>query len=140
MQMKRVRVNDLSAPSVILVNNTFDEIVENVDDVDVANGDTLELTATLVHMIEIESRNEPVEVGIFIEMSVSADDFVREYDYDECEDYVRADHLRASDKYEIYEEEQYTEQELKEIKAYVEKYLVGSSSETTYYVEASFED
>ena len=68
-------------------------------------------------------------------MSVSAEDL----EYNSYDDYVHASRLRASSEYEIFEEDQYSEQELKEIKTYVEEYLVGPNSASTYKIEAAFE-
>ena len=131
----KLSLKELSPYSISLENDRFDGIVENIDSIDISDNE-IELEATLIHEIELESRDEPVEVAIFIEMTVSAEDL--EYDsYDEC---VSASRLRASSNYEIDEEDQYSDQELREIKTYVEEYLVGSDSDSTYRLEGSFDD
>lgn len=131
----RLSLKELSPYSVSLENDRFDGIVENIDSIDISDNE-IELEATLIHEIELESRDEPVEVAIFIEMTVSAEDL----EYDSHDEYVYASRLRASSNYEIDEEDQYSDQELREIKTYVEEYLVGSDSDSTYKLEASFED
>ena len=129
----RLSLNDLVLDSVSLENDRYDNIVECLDSVNISNSE-IEIEATLVHEIEIESRNEPVEIVVFISLTVSADDL--QYDsYEEC---VHASRLRASNNYEIYEADQYSEQELLEIKTYVEEYLVGPDSDSTYKIEAFF--
>lgn len=130
----RLSLNDLVLDSVSLENDRYDNIVECLDSVNISNSE-IEIEATLVHEIEIESRNEPVEIVVFISLTVSAEDL--EYDsYEEC---VHASRLRASNNYEIYEADQYSEQELREIKTYVEEYLVGPNSDSTYKIEGSFD-
>lgn len=130
----RLSLKELSPYSVSLENDRFDGIVENIDSIDISDNE-IELEATLIHEIEIESRDEPVEIVVGISMTVSSEDL--EYNsYDDC---VYASRLRASSNYEIYEEDQYSEQELREIKTYVEEYLVGSDSDSTYKIEGSFE-
>lgn len=131
----RLSLKELSPYSVSLENDRFDGIVENIDSIDISDNE-IELEATLIHEIELESRDEPVEVAIFIEMTVSAEDL----EYDSHDEYVYASRLRASSNYEIDEEDQYSDQELREIKTYVEEYLVGSDSDSTYKLEASFEE
>lgn len=129
----RLSLNDLVLDSVSLENDRYDNIVECLDSVNISNSE-IEIEATLVHEIEIESRDEPLEIIVCIGMTVSAEDL--EYDsYEEC---VHASRLRASNNYEIYEENQYSEQELLEIKTYVEEYLVGPTSDSTYKIEAFF--
>lgn len=131
----RLSLNGLSLYSISLENDRFDGIVENIDSINISDNE-IDLEATLIHEIELESREEPVEIVVCIGMTVSAEDL--EYDsYDEC---VHASRLRASSNYEIYEEDQYSEKELREIKTYVEEYLVGSDSDSTYKLEAAFED
>ena len=130
----RLSLKELSPYSVSLENDRFDGIVENIDSIDISDNE-IELEATLIHEIELESRDESVEVAIFIEMTVSAEDL----EYDSHDEYVYASRLRASSNYEIDEEDQYSDQELREIKTYVEEYLVGSDSDSTYKLEASFE-
>lgn len=129
----RLSLNDLVLDSVSLENDRYDNIVECLDSVDISNSE-IEIEATLVHEIEIESRNEPVEIVVFISLTVSAEDL----EYDSYEESVHASRLRASSTYEIYEENQYSEQELLEIKTYVEEYLVGPNSDSTYKIEAFF--
>ena len=130
----RLSLNDLVLDSVSLENDRYDNIVECLDSVNISNSE-IEIEATLVHEIEIESRNELVEIVVFISLTVSAEDL--EYDsYEEC---VHASRLRASNNYEIYEADQYSEQELREIKTYVEEYLVGPNSDSTYKIEGSFD-
>lgn len=129
----RLNLNDLVMYSVSLENDRYDNIIECLDSVNISDSE-IEVEATIVHEIEIESRNEPLEIVVFINVSVSADDL--QYDnYEEC---VHASRLRASSEYEIYEEDQYSEQELREIKTYVEEYLVGPNSASTYKIEAFF--
>ena len=113
----KLSLKELSSYSVSLENDRFDGIVENIDSIDISDNE-IELEATLIHEIELESRDEPVEVAIFIEMRVSAEDL----EYDSHEEYVYASRLRASSNYEIDEEDQYSDQELREIKTYIEKY------------------
>ncbi len=129
----RLSLNDLVLDSVSLENDRYDNIIECLDSVNISDSE-IEVEATIVHEIEIESRNEPLEIVVFINVSVSADDL----QYDNYEKYVHASRLRASSNYEIYEEGQYSEQELREIKTYVEEYLVGSDSDSTYRIEAFF--
>lgn len=129
----RLSLNDLVLDSVSLENDRYDNIVECLDSVNISNSE-IEIEATLVHEIEIESRNEPVEIVVFISLTVSAEDL----EYDSYEESVHASRLRASSTYEIYEENQYSEQELLEIKTYVEEYLVGPNSDSTYKIEAFF--
>ena len=131
----KLSLKELSPYSVSLENDRFDGIVENIDSIDISDNE-IELEATLIHEIELESRDEPVEVAIFIEMRVSAEDL----EYDRLEEYVYASRLRSSSNYEIDEEDQYSDQELREIKTYIEKYLVGSDSDSTYKLEGYFED
>ena len=131
----RLSLNGLSPYSISLENDRYANIVENIDSIDISDNE-IKLEATLVHEIEIESRDEPVEIVVGISMTVSAEDL----QYDSYEEYVHASRLRASSNYEIYEEDQYSEQELREIKTYVEEYLVGSDSDSTYKIEAAFED
>ena len=130
----RLSLNDLVLDSVSLENDRYDNIVECLDSVNISNSE-IEIEATLVHEIEIESRNEPVEIVVFISLTVSAEDL----EYDSYEESVHASRLRASSTYEIYEENQYSEQELLEIKTYVEEYLVGPNSDSTYKIEGSFD-
>ena len=130
----RLSLNDLVLDSVSLENDRYDNIVECLDSVNISNSE-IEIEATLVHELEIESRNEPVEIVVFISLTVSADDL----QYDSYEESVHASRLRASSEYEIYEENQYSEQELREIKTYVEEYLVGPNSDSTYKIEGSFD-
>ena len=129
----RLSLNDLVLDSVSLENDRYDNIVECLDSVNISNSE-IEIEATLVHEIEIESRNEPVGIVVFISLTVSAEDL----EYDSYEESVHASRLRASSTYEIYEENQYSEQELLEIKTYVEEYLVGPNSDSTYKIEAFF--
>lgn len=128
-------LNDLVPESVTLENDRFDHIVENVDDVNLSDNE-IELEATLVHEIELESRGESVEVAIFIEMKISADDL----QYDSHEDFVHASRLRASSEYHIYQADQdkLSEEELREVKTFIEEYLVGPDSVSTYKIEAFF--
>lgn len=129
----RLSLNELVPDSVSLENDKFDNIVECLDSVDISDRE-IEIEATLVHEIEIESRDESLEIVLVIYLTVPAEDL--EYDsYDEC---VHASRLRASSEYEIFEEDQYSEQELREIKKYVEEYLVGPNSASTYKIEAVF--
>lgn len=115
----RLSLDGLSPYSISLENDRFANIVENIDSINISDHE-IDLEATLVHEIEIESRDEPLEIIVCIGMTVSAEDL--EYDsYEEC---VHASRLRASNNYEIYEADQYSEQELREIKTYVEEYLV----------------
>lgn len=131
----RLSLNELVPDSVSLENDKFDNIVECLDSVDISDRE-IEIEATLVHEIEIESRDESLEIVLGVYLTVSAEDL--EYDsYDEC---VHASRLRASSEYEIFEEDQYSEQELREIEQYVEEYLVGPNSVSTYKIEAVFED
>ena len=130
----RLSLNDLVLDSVSLENDRYDNIAECLDSVNISNSE-IEIEATLVHEIEIESRNEPVEIVVFISLTVSAEDL----EYDSYEESVHASRLRASSTYEIYEENQYSEQELLEIKTYVEEYLVGPNSDSTYKIEGSFD-
>lgn len=121
----KLSLKELSPYSISLENDRFDDIVENIDSIDISDNE-----------IELESRDESVEVAIFIKMTVSAEDL--EYDsYDEC---VSASRLRASSDYEIDEEDQYSDQELREIKTYVAEHLVGSDSDSTYRLEGYFEN
>lgn len=129
----RLSLNELVPDSVSLENDKFDNIVECLDEVNISDRE-IEIEATLVHEIEIESRNEPVEIVVFINVAVTADDL----QYDGYEEHVEASRLRASSEYEIHEEGQYSEQELREIKTYVEEYLVGPNSASTYKIEAFF--
>lgn len=131
----RLSLNGLVPDSVSLENDKFDNIVECLDSVDISDRE-IEIEATLVHEIEIESRDESLEIVLGVYLTVPAEDL--EYDsYDEC---VHASRLRASSEYEIFEEDQYSEQELREIEQYVEEYLVGPNSASTYKIEAVFED
>ena len=129
----RLSLNELVPDSVSLENDKFDNIVECLDEVNISDRE-IEIEATLIQEIEIESRNEPVEIAVFINVAVTADDL----QYDGYEEHVEASRLRASSEYEIHEEGQYSEQELREIKQYVEEYLVGPNSASTYKVEAFF--
>lgn len=129
----RLSLNELVPDSVSLENDKFDNIIECLDEVNISDRE-IEIEATLVHEIEIESRNEPVEIVVFINVSVTADDL----QYDGYEEHVESSRLRASSEYEIHEEDQYSEQELREIKQYVEEYLVGPNSASTYKIEAFF--
>lgn len=131
----RLSLNELVPESITLENDRFDNIVENVDDVNLSDHE-IELEATLVHEIEIESRDEPLEVAIFIEMKISADDL----EYDSLEECIHASGLRASSEYHIYQSdnEKFSEQELLEIKTFVEEYLVGPNSASTYTIEGLF--
>lgn len=131
----RLSLNELVPESITLENDRFDNIVENVDDVNLSDRE-IELEATLVHEIEIESRDEPLEVAIFIEMKISADDL----EYDSLEECIHASGLRASSEYHIYQSdnEKFSEQELLEIKTFVEEYLVGLNSASTYTIEGLF--
>lgn len=131
----RLSLNELVPESITLENDRFDNIVENVDDVNLSDRE-IELEATLVHEIEIESRDEPLEVAIFIEMKISADDL----EYDSLEECIHASRLRASSEYHIYQSdnEKFSEQELLEIKTFVEEYLVGQNSASTYTIEGFF--
>ena len=129
----RLSLNELVPDSVSLENDKFDSIVECLDSVDIFDRE-IEIEATLVHEIEIESRDESLEIVLGVYLTVPAEDL--EYNsYDEC---VHASRLRASSEYEIFEEDQYSEQELREIKQHVEEYLVGPNSASTYKIEASF--
>lgn len=103
----RVSLNELVPDSVSLENDKFDNIVECLNSVDISDRE-IEIEATLVHEIEIESRNEPLEIVVFIYISVSADDL----QYDSYEEHVEASRLRASSEYVIDKESQYSEQEL----------------------------
>ena len=129
----RLSLNELVPDSVSLENDKFDNIVECLDEVNISDRE-IDVEATLVHEIEIESRNESVEIVVFINVAVTADDL----QYDGYEEHVEASRLRASSEYEIHEEGQYSEQELREIKQYVEEYLVGPNSASTYKIEAFF--
>lgn len=131
----RLSLNELVPESITLENDKFDNIVENVDDVNLSDRE-IELEATLVHEIEIESRDEPLEVAIFIEMKISADDL----EYDSLEECIHASGLRASSEYHIYQSdnEKFSEQELLEIETFVEEYLVGPNSASTYTIEGLF--
>ena len=129
----RLSLNELVPDSVSLENDKFDNIIECLDDVNISDRE-IEIEATLIQEIEIESRNEPVEIAVFINVAVTADDL----QYDGYEEHVEASRLRASSEYEIHEEGQYSEQELREIKQYVEEYLVGPNSASTYKIEAFF--
>ena len=129
----RLSLNELVPESVSLENDKFDNVIECLDSVDISDRE-IEIEATLVYEIEIESRNEPVEIVVFINVAVTADDL----QYDSYEEHVEASRLRASSEYEIHEEDQYSEQELREIKQYVEEYLVGPNSASTYKIEAFF--
>ena len=131
----RLSLNDLVPDSVSLENDKFDNIVECLDSVDISDRE-IEIEATLVHEIEIESRDESLEIVLGVYLTVPAEDL----EYNSYDDYVHASKLRASSEYEIFEEDQYSEQELREIKQYVEEYLVGPNSVSTYKVEAVFED
>lgn len=131
----RLSLNDLVPDSVSLENDKFDNIVECLDSVDISDRE-IEIEATLVHEIEIESRDESLEIVLGIYLTVPAEDL----EYTSYDDYVHASRLRASSEYEIFEEDQYSEQELREIKQYVEEYLVGPNSASTYKIEAVFED
>ena len=129
----RLSLNELVPDSVSLENDKFDNIVECLDSVDISDRE-IEIEATLVHEIEIESRNESLEIVLGVYLTVPAEDL----EHDSYDDYVHASRLRASSNYEIFEEDQYSEQELREIKKYVEEYLVGPNSASTYKIEASF--
>ena len=129
----RLSLNELVPDSVSLENDKFDNIVECLDSVDISDRE-IEIEATLVHEIEIESRNESLEIVVGVYLTVPAEDL----EHDSYDDYVHASRLRASSNYEIFEEDQYSEQELREIKKYVEEYLVGPNSASTYKIEASF--
>lgn len=129
----RLSLNELVPESVSLENDKFDNVIECLDSVDISDRE-IEIEATLIQEIEIESRNEPVEIAVFINVAVTADDL----QYDGYEEHVEASRLRASSEYEIHEEGQYSEQELREIKQYVEEYLVGPNSASTYKIEAFF--
>lgn len=129
----RLSLNELVPDSVSLENDKFDSIVECLDSVDISDRE-IEIEATLVHEIEIESRGESLEIVVGIYLTVPAEDL----EYDVYEEYVHASKLRASSEYEIFEEARYSEQELREIKQYVEEYLVGPNSASTYKIEASF--
>lgn len=129
----RLSLNELVPESVSLENDKFDNVIECLDSVDISDRE-IEIEATLIQEIEIESRNEPVEIAVFINVAVTADDL----QYDGHEEHVEASRLRASSEYEIHEEGQYSEQELREIKQYVEEYLVGPNSASTYKIEAFF--
>lgn len=131
----RLSLKGLSPYSISLENDRFAHIVENIDSISISDRE-IDLEATLVHEIEIESRDEPLEIIVGISMTVSAEDL----EYNSYDDYVYASRLRASSEYEIYEEDQYSEQELREIKTYVEEYLVGPNSDSTYKIEGSFDD
>lgn len=129
----RLSLNELVPDSVSLENDKFDNIVECLDEVNISDRE-IEIEATLVHEIEIESRDESLEIVLGVYLTVPAEDL----EYDGHEEYVHASRLRASSNYEIFEEDQYSEQELREIKKYVEEYLVGPNSASTYKIEASF--
>lgn len=131
----RLSLNDLVPDSVSLENDRFDNIVECLDSVSISDRE-IEIEATLVHEIELESRGESVEVAIFIEMKISADDL----QYDSYEEYVHASRLRASSEYHIYQADQdkLSKEELQEVKTFVEEYLVGPDSVSTYAIEAFF--
>ena len=131
----RLSLNDLVPDSVSLENDRFDNIVECLDSVSISDRE-IEIEATLVHEIELESRDESVEVAIFIEMKISADDL----QYDSYEEYVHASRLRASSEYHIYQADQdkLSKEELQEVKTFVEEYLVGPDSVSTYAIEAFF--
>ena len=133
----RLSLKGLSPYSISLKNDRFANIIENIDSINVSDNE-IELEATLIQEIDIESRNEPLEIVVFIKMTVSAEDL----EYNSYDDYVHASRLRASSDYEIHEDEkgQYSEQELREIKTYVEEYLVGPNSVSTYEIEDSFDD
>ena len=129
----RLSLNELVPDSVSLENDKFDNIVECLDSVDISDRE-IEIEATLVHEIEIESRGESLEIVLGVYLTVPAEDL----EHDSYDDYVHASRLRASSEYEIFEEDQYSEQELREIKQYVEEYLVGPNSASTYKIEAVF--
>lgn len=129
----RLSLNELVPDSVSLENDKFDNIIECLDEVNISDRE-IEIEATIIQEIEIESRNESVEIVVFINVSVTAEDL----EYNSYDDYVYASRLRASSEYEIHEEGQYSEQELLEIKQYVEEYLVGPNSASTYKIEAFF--
>lgn len=129
----RLSLNELVPDSVSLENDKFDNIVECLDEVNISDRE-IEIEATLVHEIEIESRDESLEIVLGVYLTVPAEDL----EHDSYDDYVHASRLRASSEYEIFEEDQYSEQELREIKKYVEEYLVGPNSASTYKIEASF--
>ena len=133
----RLSLKGLSPYSISLENDRFANIIENIDSIDISDNE-IELEATLIQEIDIESRNEPLEIVVFIKMTVSAEDL----EYNSYDDYVHASKLRASSDYEIHEDEkgQYSEQELREIKTYVEEYLVGLNSVSTYEIEGSFDE
>lgn len=133
----RLSLKELSPYSISLKNDRFANIVENIDSIDVSDNE-IELEATLIQEIEIESRNEPLEIVVFIEMTVSAEDL----EYDSYDERVSASKLRTSNNYTIHEDEkgQYSEQELREIKTYVEEYLVGPNSVSTYEIEGYFDE
>ena len=130
----RLSLDGLLPDSVSLENDKFDNIVECLDSVDISDRD-IEIEATLVHEIEIESRDEPLEIVLGVYLTIRAEDL----EYNSYDDYVHASRLRSSGEYEIFEEDQYSEQELREIKTYVEEYLVGPNSDSTYKIEAVFE-
>lgn len=129
----RLSLNELVPDSVSLENDKFDNIVECLDSVDISDRE-IEIEATLVHEIEIESRDESLEIVLGVYLTIPDEDL----EYNGYEEYVHASRLRASSEYEIFEEDQYSEQELREIKKYVEEYLVGPNSASTYKVEAFF--
>lgn len=131
----RLSLNELVPDSVSLENDKFDNIVECLDEVNISDRE-IEIEATLVHEIEIESRDESLEIVLGVYLTVPAEDL----EYDGHEEYVHASRLRASSNYEIFEEDQYSEQELREIKKYVEEYLVGPNSASTYKIEADVRD
>ena len=126
-------LNDLQPESIKIENNKFADIIESVDDVTLSYSQ-IECSATVTTMLERESGDESIEITFFIDFVISAEDL-------ECDgDSVYASGLHASSDYEIYEESNYSEEELQEIKTYIKKYFVGQSSATTYSIEAAFSE
>ena len=126
-------LNEIQPESIKIENNKFANIIESVDDVTLSDSQ-IECSATVVSMLERESSNDSIEIAFFIDFVISAEDL-------ECDgDSVYASGLHASSDYEVYEESNYSEEELQEIKTYIEKYFVGQSSATTYSIEAAFNE
>lgn len=126
-------LNEIQPESIKIENNKFADIIESVDDVTLSNSQ-IECSATVTTVLERESGDESIEIAFFIDFVISAEDL-------ECDgDSVYASGLHASSDYEIYEESNYSEEELQEVKTYIEKYFVGQSSATTYSIEAAFSE
>ena len=129
----RLDLNEIQPESIKIENSRFANIIESVDDVTLSDSQ-IECSATVVTMLERESGDDQIEIAFFIDFVISAEDL------EDNGDSVYASGLHASSDYEIYEESNYSETELQEIKDFIEKYFVGQSSATTYSIEAAFSE